>query len=88
MRQNHTNMILCFTCVLILGGKKWALLVAESKHYYNYRHQVDICHAYQILRRGSFKKKSLEEVALEMKTSLFSCMTTLQIIHITRGLTL
>jgi len=56
-----------FTCVLILGGKKWVLLVAGSKHYYNYKHQADICNAY----------KSLEEVALKMKTSLFSCMTRL-----------
>lgn len=27
----------------------WALLVAGSKGFYNYRHQADICHAYHIL---------------------------------------
>lgn len=32
-------------------GKHWALLVAGSKGYYNYRHQADICHAYQILHK-------------------------------------
>eukprot|EP00794_Sanderia_malayensis_P020213 gene20213-22189_t len=30
-------------------GKQWALLIAGSNGYYNYRHQADICHAYQIL---------------------------------------
>ncbi|XP_077552763.1 legumain-like [Haemaphysalis longicornis] len=29
--------------------KLWALLVAGSKGYDNYRHQADICHAYQVL---------------------------------------
>ncbi|KRX19338.1 Legumain [Trichinella nelsoni] len=32
-------------------GQKWALLVAGSNGWYNYRHQADICHAYQILRK-------------------------------------
>ncbi|XP_072031222.1 legumain-like [Amphiura filiformis] len=30
-------------------GKHWALIVAGSNTWYNYRHQADICHAYQIL---------------------------------------
>ncbi|KAL5009028.1 hypothetical protein ScPMuIL_014609 [Solemya velum] len=34
------------------GGKRWALLVAGSKTWSNYRHQADICHAYQILSRN------------------------------------
>ncbi|KAL1472717.1 hypothetical protein MTO96_022861 [Rhipicephalus appendiculatus] len=29
--------------------KLWALLVAGSKGYINYRHQADICHAYHVL---------------------------------------
>ncbi|XP_022987711.1 vacuolar-processing enzyme gamma-isozyme-like [Cucurbita maxima] len=33
-------------------GKRWALLVAGSNGYDNYRHQADVCHAYQILRKG------------------------------------
>jgi legumain len=35
------------------------LLVAGSKHYYNYRHRADICHAYQILRRGSLEDENI-----------------------------
>ena len=30
----------------------WALLVAGSNGYYNYRHQADVCHAYQILHKN------------------------------------
>ena len=29
----------------------WAVLVAGSKGYFNYRHQADICHAYHLLKR-------------------------------------
>ncbi|KRZ41926.1 Legumain, partial [Trichinella pseudospiralis] len=32
-------------------SNKWALLVAGSNGWYNYRHQADICHAYQILHK-------------------------------------
>lgn len=31
--------------------KQWALLVAGSNGFYNYRHQADVCHSYQILHR-------------------------------------
>ena len=31
--------------------KHWAVLVAGSRGYINYRHQADVCHAYQLLRR-------------------------------------
>jgi len=30
-------------------AKEWALLVAGSNYWYNYRHQADVCHAYQVL---------------------------------------
>jgi len=29
----------------------WAVLVAGSNSWYNYRHQADVCHAYQILHK-------------------------------------
>lgn len=28
----------------------WAVLVAGSKGYFNYRHHADVCHAYHLLR--------------------------------------
>ncbi|XP_039249067.2 legumain-like [Styela clava] len=33
------------------AGKKWVLLIAGSRFYYNYRHQADVCHAYQIVHK-------------------------------------
>lgn len=33
-------------------GDIWALLVAGSSGYGNYRHQADVAHAYHVLRRG------------------------------------
>ena len=30
-------------------GKLWVVLVAGSSGYYNYRHQADVCHAYQVV---------------------------------------
>jgi len=32
-------------------GVTWALLIAGSKGYYNYRHQADVCHAYHVLSK-------------------------------------
>eukprot|EP00898_Chlorokybus_atmophyticus_P003216 jgi/Chlat1/3896/Chrsp26S08862 len=37
----------------------WALLVAGSMGYGNYRHQADICHAYQLLHRGGLKDENI-----------------------------
>ncbi|RUS81743.1 hypothetical protein EGW08_010497, partial [Elysia chlorotica] len=51
---------LCVLCVAALcpvraedddGGRHWALLVAGSTSYQNYRHQADICHAYHIVSK-------------------------------------
>jgi len=36
------------------GGVNWAILVAGSNSYYNYRHQADICHAFQTLISNGF----------------------------------
>ncbi|VAH49983.1 unnamed protein product [Triticum turgidum subsp. durum] len=41
------------------GVTKWAVLVAGSSGYGNYRHQADVCHAYQILRRGGLKEENI-----------------------------
>ncbi|KAM1049904.1 hypothetical protein ACFX2I_031627 [Malus domestica] len=40
-------------------GKTWAVLVAGSSGYDNYRHQADICHAYQILKKGGLKDENI-----------------------------
>lgn len=40
-------------------GTTWALLVAGSSGYGNYRHQADVCHAYQLLRKGGLKEENI-----------------------------
>lgn len=40
-------------------GTRWAVLVAGSNGYGNYRHQADVCHAYQLLKRGGLKEENI-----------------------------
>ncbi|CAA0838861.1 Vacuolar-processing enzyme beta-isozyme [Striga hermonthica] len=41
------------------NGTRWAVLVAGSNGFGNYRHQADVCHAYQILKRGGLKDENI-----------------------------
>lgn len=41
------------------GGKIWALLVAGSNGYFNYRHQADVCHAYQLLLKNGIPRDQI-----------------------------
>ncbi|XP_049378180.1 vacuolar-processing enzyme-like [Solanum stenotomum] len=40
-------------------GTKWAVLVAGSNGWDNYRHQADVCHAYQLLKDGGLKDENI-----------------------------
>ncbi|XP_047049253.1 vacuolar-processing enzyme-like [Lolium rigidum] len=40
-------------------GTRWAVLIAGSNEYYNYRHQADVCHAYQIMKKGGLKDENI-----------------------------
>ncbi|XP_057957454.1 vacuolar-processing enzyme-like [Malania oleifera] len=40
-------------------GTRWAVLIAGSSGYWNYRHQSDVCHAYQILKKGGLKDENI-----------------------------
>ncbi|KAL6985503.1 legumain [Sarracenia purpurea var. burkii] len=40
-------------------GTRWAVLIAGSSGYWNYRHQSDVCHAYQLLRKGGLKDENI-----------------------------
>ncbi|KAJ7569776.1 hypothetical protein O6H91_01G093300 [Diphasiastrum complanatum] len=42
-----------------IKGTRWAVLIAGSAGYYNYRHQADVCHAYQLLRQGGLKEENI-----------------------------
>ncbi|XP_044495411.1 vacuolar-processing enzyme-like [Mangifera indica] len=41
------------------SGTRWAVLIAGSNGYGNYRHQADVCHAYQILKSGGLKDENI-----------------------------
>ncbi|KAL5236595.1 hypothetical protein ACI65C_004005 [Semiaphis heraclei] len=40
-------------------GKKWVVLVAGSSGWNNYRHQADICHAYQIVKENGIPESHI-----------------------------
>ncbi|PKA66658.1 Vacuolar-processing enzyme [Apostasia shenzhenica] len=40
-------------------GTKWAVLIAGSSGYGNYRHQADVCHAYQVMKNGGLKDENI-----------------------------
>jgi legumain len=43
----------------ITQAANWALLVAGSNGWYNYRHQSDVCHAYQILHKNGIPDSNI-----------------------------
>jgi legumain len=42
-----------------VGCDRWAVLVAGSNTWGNYRHQADVYHAYQALVNGGFDKNKI-----------------------------
>lgn len=47
-------------CILLTNGAtNWAVLVAGSNEYYNFRHQADICHAYQIFHENNIPDENI-----------------------------
>ncbi|GAB4854406.1 hypothetical protein Ancab_022992 [Ancistrocladus abbreviatus] len=48
-----------FTSIDAGQGTKWAVLVSGSTGYENYRHQANVCHAYQILKKGGLKEENI-----------------------------
>lgn len=41
------------------SAANWAVLVAGSNGWYNYRHQADLCHAYQILHQNGIPDSNI-----------------------------
>ncbi|XP_043079692.1 legumain-like isoform X2 [Puntigrus tetrazona] len=41
------------------NGKHWVMLVAGSKTWSNYRHQADVCHAYQIIHQNGIPDEQI-----------------------------
>ncbi|XP_014824313.1 PREDICTED: legumain [Poecilia mexicana] len=68
MRQAVLLSLLGLSVGLVLGypapeepdsGKHWVVIVAGSNGWYNYRHQADVCHAYQIVHRNGIPDEQI-----------------------------
>lgn len=57
------NKTVILAALLLLSGSaftaNWAVLVAGSNGFWNYRHQADICHAYQTLVKGGIPASNI-----------------------------
>ena len=43
----------------------WAVIVAGSSQFYNYRHQADTCHAYQTLKKNGIPEDQIIHMAYD-----------------------
>jgi len=53
---------LIYVCLLsctLVTATNWAVVVAGSNGYWNYRHQSDTCHAYQIVSKNGMKAENI-----------------------------
>jgi len=57
------GLVLCV--VYVVSAEHWAVLVAGSNTYSNYRHQSDIYHAYQILIKNKFDPSHIITLAYD-----------------------
>eukprot|EP01059_Diplonema_ambulator_P035907 TRINITY_DN867_c2_g1_i1.p1 TRINITY_DN867_c2_g1~~TRINITY_DN867_c2_g1_i1.p1 ORF type:complete len:423 (+),score=84.77 TRINITY_DN867_c2_g1_i1:93-1361(+) len=54
------SLLLVATCAVShTMAADYAVLVAGSNGYENYRHQADVCHAFQILMGGGFQRENI-----------------------------
>lgn len=56
---NMRSVLLVVLLLSLAGAKEYAVLVAGSNGYWNYRHQADICHAYQVLIGHGFNPANI-----------------------------
>ena len=47
------------------GHDHWAVLVAGSSGYGNYRHQADVCHAYQLIKKAGVHPSQIIVLAVD-----------------------
>ena len=60
----YSNFFLLIVNIALLSihitqAANWAVLVAGSNGWYNYRHQADVCHAYQILHKNGIPDSNI-----------------------------
>lgn len=52
--MNTKTLGIFLTIVLACNCANWAVLIAGSNTWYNYRHQADVFHSYQMLIKKGF----------------------------------
>lgn len=57
------TVLLCLVCLSL--SQNWAVLVAGSNTWSNYRHQSDVYHAYQILIKNNFNPNRIITLAYD-----------------------
>ncbi|CAF4014288.1 unnamed protein product [Rotaria magnacalcarata] len=60
----YRQLLLPILCLVLFGisfswAANWAVLVAGSRDWVNYRHQADVCHAYQILHKNGIPDSNI-----------------------------
>lgn len=63
MKTIHLTAFILLIC--LASADNWAVLVAGSNTYSNYRHQADIYHAYQILVKNKFHPDRIITLAFD-----------------------
>ncbi|TPP57638.1 Legumain like [Fasciola gigantica] len=59
-RSVFLSLLITSTVFLeVSEGKNWAVLAAGSNGWPHYRHQADVCHAYQLLRKNGFPPENI-----------------------------
>jgi len=53
------------SAVLAVEGAHYAVLIASSNTYRNYRHQADVCHAYQVVKGQGIPAKNIIVMAYD-----------------------
>lgn len=59
------KFLIILTFLTILKADEFAVLVAGSKGYWNYRHQADTCHAYNTLISNGIKANNIINLAYD-----------------------
>lgn len=55
----NVAIIAVFGLLQVADADHFAVIVAGSNGYYNYRHQADVCHAYQILHKNGIPDENI-----------------------------
>jgi legumain len=58
-------LLLLFSLAVFVSADEFAVLVAGSNTYGNYRHQADVCHAYQILIKHGYNPDNIIVMAYD-----------------------